>query len=116
EEVELCPECGEHTVVPGEELCAFCLKEMARQELAMNAGEDVVPPAGEEVVELDAASGMNEIVDIAEDEDIPTDEYQEIHRELKIGGEEEEGVEIIDLETAILEEEELADDDDLEDE
>jgi hypothetical protein len=89
---------------------------MARQELAMNAGEDVVPPAGEEVVELDAASGMNEIVDIAEDEDIPTDEYQEIHRELKIGGEEEEGVEIIDLETAILEEEELADDDDLEDE
>lgn len=110
EEVDLCPECGEHPVVPGEEMCAFCIKEMKRQELAM-AGDDPVaePVTGEEVVELDAASGMDEI-DIEDDEDIPTDEYKEINRELQ--DDDEGGIEIIDLDSAILEEEMNDDDED----
>ena len=30
EMIELCSECGENPVVPGQELCASCLKERAR--------------------------------------------------------------------------------------
>ena len=46
--------------------------------------------ATDEVGELDAASGMNEI-DIAMDQDIPSAEFKEINRELDIeDGEEDE--------------------------
>lgn len=32
ETLEVCTECNEHPVVPGEELCLLCLKEKIRQE------------------------------------------------------------------------------------
>ena len=31
EMIEMCSECGENPVVPGQELCAYCLKELARR-------------------------------------------------------------------------------------
>ena len=29
--IELCSECGENPVIPGQEVCAFCLKELQRR-------------------------------------------------------------------------------------
>jgi len=84
EDIELCPECGEHPVVPGEELCAYCLKEVHRQE---RTNVDAVN--AEDVGELDEASGMNEI-DIAIDKDIPSAEFKEINRELQIERDEDD--------------------------
>ena len=88
EDIEICPECGEHPVVLDEELCAVCLKEIHRQERAAPEEEERI--VTDEVGELDAASGMNEI-DIAMDQDIPSAEFKEINRELDIeDGEEDE--------------------------
>ena len=38
--VELCSECGENPVVPGQELCAYCLKEQARRD-SMDTDETI---------------------------------------------------------------------------
>ena len=86
DEIELCSACGETPVVPGEELCAACLKELTRQE--------------GDVTALDATSDLEEI-DIDVDEDIPSTEYSEIHKELGMDddveeGEEEDGEEDLD--------------------
>ena len=40
EMIELCSECGENPVVPGQELCAYCLKEQARRN-EIDSDEDV---------------------------------------------------------------------------
>ena len=78
DEIELCSACGENPVVPGEELCAACLKELTRQE--------------GDVTALDATSDLEEI-DIDVDEDIPSTEYSEIHKELGMDDDVEEGEE-----------------------
>lgn len=82
EELELCSACGEHPVVPGEELCQACLKELHQQEGVVTDVEgDAVVPDESDVTALDATSELEEI-DIDVDEDIPTSEYSEIHKEL----------------------------------
>jgi len=57
--IELCSECGEHPVVPGSELCAYCLKENSRR--SADAGDDSM--MGESAsIELDTSvSAMDEI-------------------------------------------------------
>ena len=59
EMIELCSECGENPVVPGQELCAFCLKEQARRSEAMENDETIEhEPAN---IEIDSVSTMDEI-------------------------------------------------------
>ncbi len=74
EMIELCSECGENPVVPGQELCAYCLKEQARHD-EINSDEEVEhEPAN---IEIDSVSTMDEIeLDIGgdlEDEDFGDD-------------------------------------------
>ena len=56
--VELCSECGEHPVVPGQELCAFCLKERSRQD---DLDSDETMPHEPASIEIDSVSTMDEI-------------------------------------------------------
>ena len=68
EMIELCSECGENPVVPGQELCASCLKEQARRGETMD-GDDTIEhePAS---IEIDSVSDMDEIeLDIGGDLD-----------------------------------------------
>lgn len=65
--IEMCSECGENPVVPGQELCAYCLKELARR--ADESTDDVVEPTAANI-EIDSVSSMDEIeLDIPEDMD-----------------------------------------------
>lgn len=59
EMIELCSECGENPVVPGQELCAACLKEQARRTESMDGDETIErEPAS---IEIDSVSTMDEI-------------------------------------------------------
>ena len=58
EMIEMCSECGENPVVPGQELCAYCLKELARRS-AVSTDDTIEPEATS--IEIDSVSGMDEI-------------------------------------------------------
>lgn len=58
EMIEMCSECGENPVVPGKDLCASCLKELARRS-AMNTDDSVEPSSTN--IEIDSVSSMDEI-------------------------------------------------------
>ena len=58
EVIELCSECGENPVVPGQELCAYCLKELARRSPVST--DDTIPQATANI-EIDSVSTMDEI-------------------------------------------------------
>ena len=58
EMIELCSECGENPVVPGQELCAFCLKEQAMRDEIDGDDEIEHEPAS---IEIDSVSTMDEI-------------------------------------------------------
>ena len=58
EMIEMCSECGENPVVPGQELCAYCLKELARRS-AVSTDDTIEPDATS--IEIDSVSGMDEI-------------------------------------------------------
>ena len=65
--IEMCSECGENPVVPGQELCAYCLKELARRTDVST--DDAVEPTAANI-EIDSVSSMDEIeLDIPEDMD-----------------------------------------------
>ncbi len=89
---EICSVCGENPVLPGKDLCLFCLKEMGKSnETAANTEEEEQAPADESALELGTASNMDEItLDI--EADIPAPEFGEISRELSLqeAAEEEE--------------------------
>ena len=88
---ELCTACGERPALPGEDLCAVCLKELNRQEGEGPRGDEDDPVVGDEgeVTAMEATSELEEI-DIDVDEDIPATEYSEIHKELGMDDDEEE--------------------------
>ena len=65
--IEMCSECGENPVVPGQELCAYCLKELALR--TDESTDDTVEPTAANI-EIDSVSSMDEIeLDIPEDMD-----------------------------------------------
>ena len=65
--IEMCSECGENPVVPGQELCAYCLKELARR--TDESTDDAVEPTAANI-EIESVSSMDEIeLDIPEDMD-----------------------------------------------
>lgn len=66
EMVELCSECGENPVVPGQELCAYCLKELAQRDDETQDDEPVVADASS--IGIDSVSNMDEIeLDLGDD-------------------------------------------------
>lgn len=67
EMIELCSECGENPVVPGQELCAYCLKEQARRDEIDDEDEIEHEPTN---IEIDSVATMDEIeLDIVNDLD-----------------------------------------------
>ena len=67
EMVELCSECGENPVVPGQELCAYCLKELAQRDSDTQSEETVVTDTST-IAGIDSVSTMEEIeLDLDED-------------------------------------------------
>lgn len=68
EMIELCSECGENPVVPGQELCAYCLKELSQHSSDTQNEETVVTDAAN--IGIDSVSTMDEIeLDIGDDLD-----------------------------------------------
>ena len=59
EMIELCSECGENPVVPGQELCAYCLKELAQRSADTQNDDNVVSEAAN--IGIDSVSTMDEI-------------------------------------------------------
>ena len=69
EMIELCSECGENPVVPGQELCAYCLKERSQHTSDVQGDETVVTDASN-IGDIDSVSTMDEIeLDIGDDLD-----------------------------------------------
>lgn len=67
EMLELCSECGENPVVPGQELCAYCLKELAQRDSDTQSEETVVTDTST-IAGIDSVSTMDEIeLDLNED-------------------------------------------------
>lgn len=67
EMLELCSECGENPVVPGQELCAYCLKELAQRDSDTQSEETVVTDTSA-IAGIDSVSTMDEIeLDLNED-------------------------------------------------
>ena len=60
EMVELCSECGENPVVPGQELCAYCLKELSQRDSDTQSEETVVTDTST-IAGIDSISTMDEI-------------------------------------------------------
>ena len=60
EMLELCSECGENPVVPGQELCAYCLKELAQRDSDTQSEETVVTDTST-IGDIDSVSTMDEI-------------------------------------------------------
>ena len=68
EMIELCSECGENPVVPGQELCAYCLKELSQSSSDPQNDEIMVSEAAN--IGIDSVSTMDEIeLDIGDDLD-----------------------------------------------
>ena len=68
EMIELCSECGENPVVPGQELCAYCLKELAQRDADSQNDDEGVTDATS--IGIDSVSTMDEIeLDIGDDLD-----------------------------------------------
>lgn len=67
EMIEMCSECGENPVVPGQDLCSYCLKEQARRN-AVSTDETIETSAAS--LEMDSVSSMEEIeLDLGSDLD-----------------------------------------------
>lgn len=77
EETELCTVCNEAPVMPGKDVCAFCLKEMTSEKVA---SEDIEPIS----VEDETVSTMDEIVPDISDGEIPEPEFREIDKDLSL--------------------------------
>lgn len=68
EMVEICSECGENPVVPGQELCAYCLKELSQRNSETQNEEGAVAESAN--IGIDSVSTMDEIeLDIGDDLD-----------------------------------------------
>ena len=84
EEIELCSICNEEPALPGKDVCLFCLREMNKS----NSTEETDTGAETESVDtttigdMDAVSGMDEIIPKVEEEE--TDEFGAIDQEMSL--------------------------------
>ncbi|PWL43094.1 MAG: hypothetical protein DBY42_03125 [Bacillota bacterium] len=85
--VEICPECNENPVVPGQELCKLCLLEKKRLELAERRKEKAADE--DAAMEDDVLDDelMEEEIPVPDD-DLPLDE--EMEEELEFDEDEDE--------------------------
>ncbi len=108
----MCAECGEHPALPGEELCFYCYREIKRQEgIGEQTGDAVAVP--DEMLDVTAASAMDEIVIELGEDDMPDAEFKAIGQELGMEDEEPaEESELVELQETELDEleDELEDD------
>lgn len=111
EEVVLCSACSERPALPGEDLCAVCLKEINRQERILQDNVDDQLPTPDPSLDLNVTtSSMDEIdIDDLEDE-IPANEYVEIDRELRGSSDDDEEEDDEDVDNGFMHEEILSDD------
>ena len=84
DEIEMCSVCSENPVLPGRDICLFCLKEMGNQATAASNHDDVSD--GEEQVntraltDLDDVFTMDEIPEV--DNDLPAGEFEKMAGEI----------------------------------
>ncbi len=90
EMLELCSECGENPVVPGQEVCAFCLKEMQRRSEDSHSDDGVSDPSSRDL-DIDTVSSMEEIeMDVGDDVGEDFDEDDDMFRDDEDEEEEQE--------------------------
>ncbi len=92
-EPEMCAECGENPALPGEDICADCLKE--RKLLHDEPRKTNVKRKPEVVSDDEDDLPLDENEEPIEEDDIETGELEELDIDLSIG--EEEDVEIDEL-------------------
>ena len=82
EEIELCSICNEEPALPGKDVCLFCLREMNKSNNAEETDNDTEAESVDTATigDMDAVSGMDEI--IPEEEE--TDGFGEIDQELSL--------------------------------
>lgn len=97
--IQICPECNENPVVPGEEFCAACLREHKRLEaiekISLNQQDALDEEEEEALEEALAAEEETEDLDkldfVQEDtDDIPEEELEDMEEELGLDVEDEE--------------------------
>ena len=84
EEIELCSNCNEEPCLPGKDVCLFCLREMNKSNSAddTDSGAETENVDTSTIGDMDAVSGMDEIIPDVEEEE--TDEFGEIDQELSL--------------------------------
>ena len=81
DEIEMCSVCSENPVLPGRDICLFCLKEMSAQASTAashnsdsNENEEQVNTRA--LTDLEDVSSMDEIPEV--DTDIPAGEFEKM--------------------------------------
>ena len=84
EEIELCSICNEEPCLPGKDVCLFCLREMNKSNSADDTdnGTETENVDTSTIGDMDAVSGMDEIIPDVEEEE--TDEFGEIDQDLSL--------------------------------
>ena len=84
EEIELCSICNEEPALPGKDVCLFCLREMNKSNSADDTdnGTETENVDTSTIGDMDAVSGMDEIIPDVEEEE--TDEFGKIDQELSL--------------------------------
>ena len=84
DEIELCSICNEEPALPGKDICLFCLREMNKSNSTddSDSGSEAENVDTSTIGDMDAVSGMDEIIPDVEEEE--TDEYEEIDQELSL--------------------------------
>ena len=75
EMIEMCSECGENPAVPGQELCSYCLKELAQRDSDTQSEETVVTDTST-IGGIDSVSTMDEI-ELDLDDDMGGESFEE---------------------------------------
>ena len=84
EEIELCSICNEEPALPGKDVCLFCLREMNKSNSADDSdnGTETENVDTSTIGDMDAVSGMDEIIPEVEEEE--TDEFGAIDQEMSL--------------------------------
>ena len=84
DEVELCSICNEEPVLPGRDVCLFCLREINKSNNAEENDSETETESVDTTTigDMDAVSGMDEIIPEVEEEE--TGEFGEIDQEMSL--------------------------------
>ena len=84
EEIELCSICNEEPALPGKDVCLFCLREMNKSNSADDTdnGTETENVDTSTIGDMDAVSGMDEIIPDVEEDD--AGEFGELGQELSL--------------------------------